>query len=185
MKAADDQVKAKEQADAGPIRPGGEMVTTAVHVPKTTLSLLRRVAVARADKHGGCQVASSWSCGMPEPSVRSTPDAAGVFGQQEASMQGPQDARKRAAAPCKATPGLAHRGGGCGVCATPSGNIVPTPPQNATRRSPAALWYCKRQVRAVQPSGRSQAVIVGLPGPTSSTPGNRLPSTAISPEVTR
>ena len=29
------------------------MVTTAVHIPKATLSLLRRVAVARADKHGG------------------------------------------------------------------------------------------------------------------------------------
>ena len=53
MKAADDQVKAEEQADAGPIRPGGEMVTTAVQIPKATLSLLRRVAVARADKHGG------------------------------------------------------------------------------------------------------------------------------------
>jgi hypothetical protein len=53
MKAADDQVKAEAQADAGPIRPGGEMVTTAVHIPKATLSLLRRVAVARADKHGG------------------------------------------------------------------------------------------------------------------------------------
>ncbi len=51
MKAADDQVKA--EADTGPIRPGGEMVTTAVHIPKATLSLLRRVAVARADKHGG------------------------------------------------------------------------------------------------------------------------------------
>lgn len=49
MKAADDQAK----AEAGPIRPGGEMVTTAVHIPKATLSLLRRVAVARADKHGG------------------------------------------------------------------------------------------------------------------------------------
>jgi len=47
MKAADDQVKAEEQADAGPIKPGGEMVTTAVHIPKATLSLLRRVAVAR------------------------------------------------------------------------------------------------------------------------------------------
>ena len=53
MKAADDQVKAEEQADAGPIRPGGEMVATAVHIPKATLSLLRRVSVARADKHGG------------------------------------------------------------------------------------------------------------------------------------
>ena len=52
MKAADDQVKAAG-ADAGPIKPGGEMVTTAVHIPKITLSLLRRVAVARADKHGG------------------------------------------------------------------------------------------------------------------------------------
>ena len=52
MKAADDQVKA-EVADTSSIRPGGEMVTTAVHIPKATLSLLRRVAVARADKHGG------------------------------------------------------------------------------------------------------------------------------------
>lgn len=55
MKAAADQVTAEAQADAGPgpIRPGGEMVTTAVHIPKATLSLLRRVAVARADRHGG------------------------------------------------------------------------------------------------------------------------------------
>ncbi len=38
---------------AGTARFGGEMVTTAVQIPKATLSLLRRVAVARADKHGG------------------------------------------------------------------------------------------------------------------------------------
>jgi hypothetical protein len=30
-----------------------EMTTTAVHLPKATLSLLRRVAVARADEMGG------------------------------------------------------------------------------------------------------------------------------------
>ena len=53
MKAADDPVKAEKQADAGPIRPGSEMVTTAVHIPKATLSLLRCVALTRADKHGG------------------------------------------------------------------------------------------------------------------------------------
>ena len=53
MKAAADQVTAEAEDTAGPIKPGGEMVTTAVHIPKATLSLLRRVAVARADKHGG------------------------------------------------------------------------------------------------------------------------------------
>lgn len=52
MKAAAEQVEAEGQGDT-PIRPGGEMVTTAVHIPKATLSLLRRVAVARADRHGG------------------------------------------------------------------------------------------------------------------------------------
>ena len=52
MKAAADQVEVEGQGDA-PLRPGGDMVTTAVHIPKATLSLLRRVAVARADKHGG------------------------------------------------------------------------------------------------------------------------------------
>lgn len=52
MKAAAEQVEAEGQSDV-PIRPGGEMVTTAVHIPKATLSLLRRVAVARADQRGG------------------------------------------------------------------------------------------------------------------------------------
>ena len=51
MKAAAAQVAAADPE--GPIRPEGEMTTTAVHIPKATLSLLRRVAVARADKHGG------------------------------------------------------------------------------------------------------------------------------------
>jgi hypothetical protein len=30
-----------------------DMTTTAIHIPKRTLSLLRRVAVARADREGG------------------------------------------------------------------------------------------------------------------------------------
>ena len=29
------------------------MTTTAIHVPKSTLALLRRVAVERANRHGG------------------------------------------------------------------------------------------------------------------------------------
>ena len=53
MKAAADQVRAETAAGTAPVHPGGEMVTTAVHIPKTTLSLLRRVAVARADRLGG------------------------------------------------------------------------------------------------------------------------------------
>lgn len=53
MKAAADQVQAETGQGAAPLHPGGEMMTTAVHIPKATLSLLRRVAVARADRHGG------------------------------------------------------------------------------------------------------------------------------------
>jgi hypothetical protein len=33
--------------------PGEETVTTAIHLPKRTLALLRRVAVERANQHGG------------------------------------------------------------------------------------------------------------------------------------
>lgn len=42
------------------------MVTTAVHIPKATLSLLRRVAVARADKHGGRPSVSGVLVGLAE-----------------------------------------------------------------------------------------------------------------------
>lgn len=54
MKAVADQVAAEPVSTA----PAGavdrhEMVTTAIHVPKRTLSLLRRVSVARADRVGG------------------------------------------------------------------------------------------------------------------------------------
>ena len=55
MKAVADQVAA-EPASTAPTGGGvgkGEMVTTAIHVPKRTLSLLRRVSVARADRVGG------------------------------------------------------------------------------------------------------------------------------------
>ena len=69
-KVARDRVEAERQAtrrdvqapaerDAAPGgRPGrrtasDEMTTTAIHVPKATLALLRRVAVERANRHGG------------------------------------------------------------------------------------------------------------------------------------
>lgn len=56
MKAVADQVAAeptpRAAAPTGRLDMG-EMVTTAVHVPKRTLSLLRRVSVARADRNGG------------------------------------------------------------------------------------------------------------------------------------
>lgn len=53
MKAAKEQAEAEGQGAAQPVRPTGEMVTTAVHIPKATLSLLRRVSIARADQRGG------------------------------------------------------------------------------------------------------------------------------------
>jgi hypothetical protein len=56
MKAAVDVVEAEASRPAAAPRtpiPEGEMTTTAVHLPKATLSLLRRVAVARADNQGG------------------------------------------------------------------------------------------------------------------------------------
>ena len=31
----------------------GEMMTTAIHIPKRTLSLLRKVSITRADRNGG------------------------------------------------------------------------------------------------------------------------------------
>jgi hypothetical protein len=48
VKAAKDAVEA--DSDAGIDQP---MATSAMHLPKTTLQLLRRVAVARAGKRGG------------------------------------------------------------------------------------------------------------------------------------
>lgn len=55
MKVVADQVAAEPASEVQTRgRPDmGEMVTTAIHVPKRTLSLLRRVAVARADRVGG------------------------------------------------------------------------------------------------------------------------------------
>jgi hypothetical protein len=56
MKAAVDVVEAeaaKPGATPRAVLPEGPMTTTAIHVPKATLSLLRRVAVARADSAGG------------------------------------------------------------------------------------------------------------------------------------
>lgn len=53
MKAAKEQAEAEAQDPAAPGRPAGEMVTTAVHLPKATLTLLRRVSIARADQRGG------------------------------------------------------------------------------------------------------------------------------------
>ena len=56
MKAAADVVEAEVTRPAAATRapvPEGQMTTTAIHVPKATLSLLRRVAVARADDAGG------------------------------------------------------------------------------------------------------------------------------------
>ncbi|MBE7213016.1 MAG: hypothetical protein INR65_18545 [Gluconacetobacter diazotrophicus] len=56
MKSIADQVAA-EPPPAAPSTTGrpdlGAMTTTAVHIPKRTLSLLRRVSVARADRDGG------------------------------------------------------------------------------------------------------------------------------------
>ena len=56
MKAAVDVVEAEAATSAVIPRtalPPGEMTTTAIHIPKATLSLLRRVAVSRADSQGG------------------------------------------------------------------------------------------------------------------------------------
>ena len=56
MKAAVDVVEAEAATSAVIPRtalPAGEMTTTAIHIPKATLSLLRRVAVSRADNQGG------------------------------------------------------------------------------------------------------------------------------------
>ena len=55
MKAVADQVAAEpvSTASAGSGAGKSEMITTAIHVPKRTLSLLRRVSVARADRVGG------------------------------------------------------------------------------------------------------------------------------------
>lgn len=54
MKAVADQVAAEPAGRASTGRVDmGEMVTTAIHVPKRTLSLLRRVSIARADRLGG------------------------------------------------------------------------------------------------------------------------------------
>lgn len=59
VKAAKDQVEAEAQADAGAPswstvnRASEEMITTAIHIPKAMLSLLRRVAVERANLYGG------------------------------------------------------------------------------------------------------------------------------------
>jgi hypothetical protein len=57
MMAAKDQAAAETQAQApsrAPIgRAAGPMITTAVHIPKAVHSLLRRVAVERANLHGG------------------------------------------------------------------------------------------------------------------------------------
>ncbi len=50
-KAAKDLVEAEAAAPAS--RDLGEMTTTAIHIPKETLALLRRVAVERANQHGG------------------------------------------------------------------------------------------------------------------------------------
>lgn len=54
MAATKAQVEAEPPAPAAGIhRSSDEMTTTAIHVPKATLALLRRVAVERANQHGG------------------------------------------------------------------------------------------------------------------------------------
>ena len=55
MKAAVEVVEAEAATAVIPrtALPAGEMTTTAIHIPKATLSLLRRVAVSRADTQGG------------------------------------------------------------------------------------------------------------------------------------
>lgn len=54
MKVVADQVAAEPEQEARlPRVAGAEMVTTAIHVPKATLKLLRRVSIARADNQGG------------------------------------------------------------------------------------------------------------------------------------
>ena len=59
VKAAKDKMEAEAAtASAGASwstvnRASEEMVTTAAHIPKAVLSLLRRVAVERANMHGG------------------------------------------------------------------------------------------------------------------------------------
>lgn len=55
MKAAVEEVEAEEPRTAAPqpVTQDGPMTTRAIHIPKATLSLLRRVAVARADDRGG------------------------------------------------------------------------------------------------------------------------------------
>lgn len=55
IKAAADQVAAEgpKSSSGASAAVEGPMTTTAIHIPKATLSLLRRVAVARADDKGG------------------------------------------------------------------------------------------------------------------------------------
>ena len=53
MKAAADQAEADVAVPGAVHRASAEMTTTAVHIPKETLALLRRVAVERANLHGG------------------------------------------------------------------------------------------------------------------------------------
>jgi hypothetical protein len=55
VKAAKDAVA----ADPAPAVDRTDMVTSAVHIPKATLQLLRRVAVARAGRRGGRPSVSS------------------------------------------------------------------------------------------------------------------------------
>jgi hypothetical protein len=57
VKAAKDAVEA-EPTGAGSID-RGEMATSAMHLPKATLQLLRKVAVARAGRRGGRPSVSS------------------------------------------------------------------------------------------------------------------------------
>jgi len=54
MAATKAQVEAEPPAShAAASRPSDEMTTTAIHIPKATLALLRRVAVERANLNGG------------------------------------------------------------------------------------------------------------------------------------
>ena len=49
LAVAADETSAQRNA----VKPGEETVTTAIHLPKRTLALLRRVAVERANQRGG------------------------------------------------------------------------------------------------------------------------------------
>jgi hypothetical protein len=58
--------EASPPSPPAPIGASEDMTTTAIHIPRRTLSLLRRVAVARADREGGRPSVSGVLAGLVE-----------------------------------------------------------------------------------------------------------------------